>query len=90
MITVTGNVSTVMWQHVGGFYASHPYDNFFDINKSQTVVYTSGSKINCKGKTIVEGKVVAVGGDWPQGSKMADSPGYKEYHILADKWQCVE
>ena len=83
-VSVDGKISTIMWQHIMGFYKTHPWHNYFDFDKTQIVVY-SKKKITEKGKIRVSGTVVELkGGGAPKGKKTKVDESYKEYHILAD------
>lgn len=84
-VIVEGKISNVMWQHIMGSFSSHPWHYYFDIDKSQIVLYTK-EKIEKKGKIKVAGEVVELrGGGAPKGKKTKVDESYVEYHILVDK-----
>ncbi len=83
-ITVNGEVSNVMWQHMIQFTKEYPHSIYLDFDKGQTVVY-SKEPIECKGKISVIGRVIKIegGSKDPRRKEAVD-----EYHIQADKWTC--
>lgn len=85
-VSVEGMISKIIWQHLMNPPATHPVENYFDMDKFQIVVYAK-EKISCVGKVKVKGAVIELRGAG-KGSKVDET--YTEYHIVADKWKCMK
>ena len=89
VVSVEGKIAEVIWQHLIKSPETHPVMTYFDIGDYQIVVYSKDELGcgNCKCKLKITGTVIKVEGK----SKSPKSDEiYTEYHIAADKWECLD
>ena len=85
-VSVEGKIADVIWQHLIKSPETHPEMTYFDIGDYQIVVY-SEKPIMSKGKLKISGTVVKVEG---KSKRPGSDEIYTEYHIAADKWECID
>jgi hypothetical protein len=86
-VCLTGEVSDIPWQHMIAFVEGHPYSEYFDVRDYQIVIYAK-TQIQCRGMVKLYGTVLKV-----EGKGKRPDPGdelYVEYHLIVDKWECLE
>ncbi len=86
VVSVEGKIAEVIWQHLIKSPETHPEMTYFDIGDYQIVVY-SKKPIMSKGKLKISGTVVKVEG---KSKRPGSDEIYTEYHIAADKWECID
>ncbi|MEX2680788.1 MAG: hypothetical protein Q6373_004260 [Candidatus Sigynarchaeota archaeon] len=88
IVTVTGKISDVPWQHIIASIKEHPFSYYFDLDDKYQIVIYAKKKIEEIRRIAVTGKVIRVEG----GSKRpgeAKSEPYTEHHIVVDSWKPV-
>lgn len=84
-IVIVGTVSGTPWQHIVDPRPSHPYETYFDMGRSQIVVY-SKEPVSCAGTVRITGTVIRLEGS-------SGDPRRKEacteHQVLADSWECL-
>lgn len=87
-LTIKGRISTIIWQHMVGFFDGYPNSEYFDLEDGfQTIIYTK-EKIETAELIAVTGKVIEITG---RAKRPTDSEDiYKEYHILVDSYILVK
>ena len=88
-ITITGKVSTVMWQHFNVSVDGHPHMNYIDLDDTRQVVVYTKDEITCKNAIELTGEVLKIDSknNDPR-SKIHD--GFIEYQLIVDSWKCIE
>jgi hypothetical protein len=86
-VTLRGQISDLPWQHLMSPPAGTKYDYYFNIDKSQIVLYTV-EEFSCGTTLEVKGTVLEVAGATKRSSKASD-PLYKEYHLSVSSWKCL-
>lgn len=88
-VVIEGKISDVPWQHIMLSSSDYPVSSYFDIGKSQIVIY-SKEMIGTTKKIKVKGTVVKVSGKSKNPKYAKSKETYCEYHILVDKVEPVK
>lgn len=88
IITIRGEITGIMWQHIVGSYAGYPFTNYVDLEGHPQMVIYSKEPIEHKGKIEITGEIVAVGHEaTDENVKIKEE--YWEYHMLVDSWKSL-
>jgi hypothetical protein len=86
-VTLQGKITDLPYQHVMAPPAGTKHDYYFNLDKSQIVLYTV-EEISCGTTLEVTGTVLEIQGAAKRGAKPGDSY-YKEYHLNVASWKCI-
>ena len=86
IITITGKISDVIWQHIISARKSHPYLFYFDLKDGYQIIIYTKNQIDCEERVEVTGEVIRVEVNEDADSKAG---GLVEYHLIADTWKCI-
>ena len=78
-ITISGQISEVIWQHMISYQPEYPHSEYFDLEDGYQII------IYCKKKIDITGKVIKVSGQAKRPSNISEE--YTEYHILVNTWR---
>ncbi len=88
-IALIGKISDIPWQHMIKIVENHNHIYHFDLEDGDQIVIYSKVEIHCTRSLSVAGEVIEVRGKLKRPSKI-DDVTYVEYHIIIDKWECID
>ena len=88
-ITLLGKISNIPWQHMIKDVENHNHIYYFDLEDGYQIVIYSKAEIHCAGSLSVTGEVIEVRGKSKRPNKI-DDVTHVEYHIIIDKWVCMD
>lgn len=85
-VVIEGRVAREIWQHMMAPPAGYGHETYFDMGKSQIVIY-SKTPVACGGTVRAEGRVVKIEGSSKDPRR---KEACTEYHVAVDSWECLK
>lgn len=83
-ITISGQISEVIWQHMISYQPEYPHSEYFDLEDGYQIIIYCKEKIDRKTPIEISGKVIKISGQAKRPGNIHEE--YTEYHILVDTW----
>ncbi|MHA1991382.1 MAG: hypothetical protein ACW981_05385 [Candidatus Hodarchaeales archaeon] len=87
-ITISGQISEVIWQHMISYQPEYPHSDYFDLEDEYQIVIYCKEKIEIKTTIEITGKVIKVSGQPKRPTKVNEE--YSEYQMLVDNWKPID